>query len=306
MRRRDFTRTILAAACALPGWRRPTTGRKGGMRFGCAAITWDGDDATAIAEIGAMGFQGIQLRTSAVRTWGKDPEVLRSLLAGHRLTLVALSSGTVGQPSVPDEAAIAEHLANARFLRAAGGKFLQLVDVRPVGRQPVADDFRRIGALLTEIGRRTADLGIPLGYHNHMGALGQSPDEVARVLDTSDPRFVHLELDIAHYAQAGGDPADAIRRYRDRLLFLHLKDVESPVPGGAPTSYRFVPLGGGRVDLPAVFRALDESRFDGWGVVELDSVKGLGQTARQANAQSAAHLRRIGHPISAATGGRGG
>jgi len=84
--------------------------------------------------------------------------------------------------------------------------------------------------MLTEIGKRAADLGVPVGYHNHVGSLGEAPDEVDRIIEAADPRFVKLELDIAHYQQGGGDPARAIRQYHDRLLFLHVKDVESLVP----------------------------------------------------------------------------
>ena len=61
-----------------------------------------------------------------------------------------------------------------------------------------------------------------------------------------------------------------MHRYAERLLFLHIKDVESPVPGRAPDSYRFVELGRGKVDLRAVFAALKDVSFQGWAVVELD------------------------------------
>src|SRR2546427_112964 len=114
---------------------------------------------------------------------------------------------------------------------------------------------------IAALGQRSSDLGVHLGYHNHMGTLGQSPDEVARVLDAADPRFVRLLLDPAHYQQAGGDPAAAVRRHAGRLLFLHLKDLAGD---------RFVELGRGQVDIKAVFAALDAIDFDGWGVVELD------------------------------------
>jgi inosose dehydratase len=81
--------------------------------------------------------------------------------------------------------------------------------------------------MLTEIGKRAVDLGVPVGYHNHMGSLGEAPEEVDRIMDAVDARYVKLELDIAHYQQGGGDPARAIRQYHDRLLFLHIKDVEN-------------------------------------------------------------------------------
>ena len=271
MERRDFVARGLGSTLALAGW--PWSRGEppaASIRFGYAAITWGGNDPQAIDDISALGFRGIQLRASAVERWGTRPEALRDLLAARGLTLVALSSGLVRLDPAVAEPDLALHLRNARFLRDAGGLFLQVVDERPRGRSPGSDDIRRMGRLLTELGRRTADLGVPLGYHNHMGNLGQSPEEVAAVLEASDPRFLKLELDVAHYRQAGGDPAEAIRRHADRLLFLHLKDVESPVPGGAPDSYRFVELGRGTVDFRAVFAALRSADFSGWAIVELD------------------------------------
>jgi inosose dehydratase len=166
-----------------------------------------------------------------------------------------------------------------------GGHYLHVTDsARPKDRQPVAADYRELGRVLTEIGKRTNDFGVPLGYHNHMESLGEAPDEVARIMEEVDPRYVKLELDIAHYQQGGGDPARAIRHYRERLLFLHIKDVESPVPatrGDTAQPYRFVELGRGKVDLPAVFDALREIKFRGWAVVELDSVPDKARTPRE-------------------------
>ena len=153
-----------------------------------------------------------------------------------------------------------------------------------------------MGQILTEIGRRTADLGIPVGYHNHMGALGQSPEEVARVLDAADSRYVKLELDVAHYFQAGGDPAKAVRDNKGRLLFLHIKDVEKT---DTANGYRFVELGRGIVPLPALFDALEETAFNGWAVVELDAVPDKTKTPREANAVSKVYLTGLGYDVAA-------
>src|SRR6185295_10600581 len=122
---------------------------------------------------------------------------------------------------------------HARFVREAGGTYLQVIDAaRPANGAVTRDDATRLARRLNEVGKRSADLGVPLGYHHHMGSLGQGPDEIARVLDAVDPKHCRLILDVAHYTQGGGDPAKAVRDYRDRLLFLHIKDVESPAPGG--------------------------------------------------------------------------
>jgi len=199
--------------------------------------------------------------------------------------MVALSSGGVVIAPGTETEEIARHVRHARFTHDVSGYYLQVTDsARPKDRRPVASDYKKLGRLLTEIGKRAVDLGVCLGYHNHMNSLGEAPGEVDRIMEAVDPRYVKLELDIAHYQQGGGDPARAIRQYRDRLLFLDIKDVESPVPGASGDTsppYRFVELGRGTVDLPAVFKALREIKFRGWAVVELDSVPDKARTPKE-------------------------
>jgi inosose dehydratase len=178
--------------------------------------------------------------------------------------------------------------------------YLQLTDQLPQGRPATAADRRILGERMTEIGKRSADLGVGVGYHNHMNSLGERPSEVDDILAAADPRYVRLELDVAHYTQGGGDPVKAIDRYHDRLLFLHLKDVE-PVPpaaGADPArSYRFVELGRGRVDLPGVFAALQRVGFKGWAVVELDAVPDQARTPKESGQISKSYLEKQGFRI---------
>src|SRR5438094_5997237 len=150
-----------------------------------------------------------------------------------------------------------------------------------------------LGKLLTEIGKRTADLGVPLGYHNHMGTIGEKPDAVDRILEAADPRYVKLELDVAHYHQGGGDPVRAIRRYAERLLFLHLKDVEPTAGGQQP--YRFVELGRGKVNLTGVVEALKDVKFRGWLIVELDAVPDNARTPKESALIAKHYLEEHGY-----------
>lgn len=264
---------------------RPITPAPAAIQFGYAAITWNGNDAQAIKDIADVGFKGIQLRASILPEYGDRPKALRDLLAAYQLQFVAFSSGGIRIAPGSESEEIAKHVRNATFVRDAGGLYLQVTDsARPKDRKPSAEDFKQLGKVISEIAKRVVDLGIQLGYHNHMNSLGESPDEVDHILAASDPRYVKFELDIAHYQQGGGDPAEAIRKYSDRLLFLHIKDVESTVPaarGDLSRAYRFVELGRGKVDLPRVFAALKETRFRGWAVVELDSVPDKARTPRE-------------------------
>ena len=273
----------------------PITPAPADIRLGYASITWSGNDRQAIEDISALGFRGIQLRANVIKDFSSAGE-LKDLLQKHQLTMVALSSGGVRIDPAVEAEEIAKHTANAKFVHDVGGLYLQVTDQRPKDRAVTAADYKRLGHMITEIGKRTADLGITLGYHNHMGTLSEHPQELEQILSAADPRYAKLELDVAHYFEGGGDPAKAIDTYHDRLLFLHIKDVEPlPADSGNAKSYRFVELGRGKVDLPAVIGALHRANFRGWAVVELDSVPDKSRTPKESATISKKYLEeRLG------------
>ena len=295
--RRHFVGVTTAATAGLAlGALERAAAAPGDIRFGYAAITWQGQDRQAIEDIAAVGFKGIQLRTTALAEFGDKPAALKELLARHRLSLVAFSSGNVGIDPARESEELATHLKHAQFVRDAGGQFLQLIDSRPK-RQLVPEDYRRIGRVMTKIGKRSADIGVPVVYHHHMNSIGERPDEIDWVLDAIDSRDVKLLLDVAHYQQGGGDPVRAVKKYADRTVLLHIKDVQSPLPGntGDPLrSYRFVELGRGQVDLKGVFKALDEVKFRGWAIVELDSVPDEARTPKDSAIIARQYLETLG------------
>jgi inosose dehydratase len=297
MQRRSFLASSLALP-ALPAFLRASlSATDTPFPIGYASITWGGDDETAIREIAALGYRGIQLRATPgtlVERWRDEPDRLRDLLAEHALTFVALSSGVLALDPAREAESLAQHTRNAELAARAGCLFVQVVDERPRGREVTAADHARMGGLLTTLGRRFQDLGVRLGYHNHMGNLGQSPGEVAAILDAADPAVVALELDTAHWRAAGGDPVQAIRQYRDRLSYLHLKDVEFGTDG---RPYRFRELGHGVIDFPAVLAALREIAFTGWGIVELDSPTAPDRSPKDSAQMSRAFLTAHGHPL---------
>src|SRR5262249_12344013 len=280
----------------------PITPAPSEIRFGYASITWNGNDRQAIDDIGEVGFRGIQLRSNILTEFGDKPQELRELLARRRLQFVALSGGGPQGVSYDEQAAIAIQVKNAEFLSKAGGLYLQMTDsARRRYRASSAEGAKRLGGLITAVGKRTIDLGIPMAYHNHMGSLGQGPREVDALMEESDPRYVKLLLDVAHYAEGGGDPAEAILKYRDRILFLHIKDVEDLASKAGSESYRFVELGRGRVDLPAVFAALREIKFRGLAIVELDRVPDASRTPKECAIISKKYLEeKIGLRVASA------
>jgi inosose dehydratase len=252
-------------------------------RVGYAAITWNGNDRQAIEDIAEVGFHGIQLRASVLKEFEDKPADLRRLLEDRGIKLLCFSSGSVDAAPEKYQEYVLTHTRHAKFVAALGGPFLQLISNRPKDRAPTPEQYTRLGALLSEIGRRALDQGVRLVYHNHMHAFSETPEELAQVLDQSDSHYLGLLFDIAHYRQGGGDPAAGLKQHRDRLAVVHLKDVVSPLPGATGElrySYKFVELGRGKVDVPAAIAALKDIGYPGDVIVELDAPPEPEKTAK--------------------------
>jgi inosose dehydratase len=294
--RRGFLGSLTAVAATAFGGRRLFAEREPQLKVGYTSITWGTAERQAIDDISSLGYAGIQMRNNAVSEF--KPDELRTLLQQRNLEFVALSSGELNIDPAVESQQLDMHVSNARFVKAVGGLYLQVLDqLKPYPRKVSPDECVRLGKLLSELGKRVSDEGVKLGYHNHMNTISEHPENLQRVMDASDPRYVGLELDTAHSVAGGGDPAKAILHYRDRLLFLHLKDVvDIPLDTpGAKYPFKFVELGRGRVNLPAVMDALRKTKFNGWMVVELDKVPDKSRTPRQCAAISKEYLQNQLH-----------
>ena len=129
------------------------------------------------------------------------------------------------------------------------------------------------------------DRGYEPTFHHETGSYVQSPAEIEKVLELTS---IGLCLDTGHLLLGGGDPALAVREWRERINHFHLKDahrsvVRDIVRESAPLSEiwhrkAFCRLGDGDLDVDAV---LDQVRdfYAGWIVVEQDILPEPGSTA---------------------------
>jgi inosose dehydratase len=242
--------------------------------LGYSSITWSGQDEQAIKEVASLGFKGIQLRANTFAKFGENPAALKALIDQSGLQLCMFSSGSVEiDPAKVDET-IAQHVKHATFVKALGGTSIQLTNsLRKKGVKPEDKDLIRLAEVMNEIGAQTKKLGIQATYHNHMDQFGETPEEVDLLVQHMDSSKIKLLLDVAHYFQGGGNPADAVLKYQKVLHSLHVKDVRQTEP-----RYRFVELGQGKVNLEEVFANLDKIKFKGFAIVELDGVPDPGKT----------------------------
>jgi inosose dehydratase len=132
---------------------------------------------------------------------------------------------------------------------------------------------------LTRAAERATERGFTATLHPHVGTMVAKEDEVLRVLDGTD---VRLCLDTGHLLIGGTDPAALAREAGGRVGHVHLKDVRRDVAArvtDGTISYAdgvraglYQPLGRGDVDIAGVIAALRRARYQGWYVLEQDTI----------------------------------
>ncbi|MFE3604973.1 sugar phosphate isomerase/epimerase family protein [Streptomyces goshikiensis] len=90
--------------------------------------------------------------------------------------------------------------------------------------------WRELASQTERLGREVADrYGLRIVVHPHADTHIDTPQNVARFLDATDPELVSLCLDTGHYAYCGGDSVQAIEAFGERIGYLHLKQVDPAV-----------------------------------------------------------------------------
>lgn len=107
---------------------------------------------------------------------------------------------------------------------------------------------------------------IKLAIHNHGPGdkLYSSPNDVWEKIKDLDPR-VGLCIDIGHVVRIGEDPIPQIKKYKDRLYDMHLKDVDKAANDGVP-----VEIGRGVIDIPGVMKTLRAIKYQGYVAFEYE------------------------------------
>jgi len=136
-------------------------------------------------------------------------------------------------------------------------------------------------AVLAETGLRTV-------FHHHCAGYIETHDEIARLLDLTDPNALGLVFDTGHYTygSGGADAVEALDVFRERIWYIHLKDCHPGIAAQARTegwdyfeALRhgiFCELGKGSVNFRRLLRRLAEWNYQGYMLVEQDVLPGMG------------------------------
>ena len=241
--------------------------------------------------------------------WSFEAAQLPSVPAPERVLDAVASAGYDGIELGPlgylDPARIAAHgleLAGAYVPIPFGDGLgpldatLDVFDAVAPGARPIfADDGAAEAALDLDDVARAVEHARARGYeptfHHHVGTRVQTRGEIEELLDRVE---IPLLLDTGHLLAVGVDVVEALHAWRDRIDYVHVKDVDLSVLRSAPdwaTAWRsnpFCELGRGDVDVRGFLAAL--AGYDGWLVVEQDWVPQPGDDPEEQIAAQARNL----------------
>jgi sugar phosphate isomerase/epimerase len=134
-------------------------------------------------------------------------------------------------------------------------------------RENGASDWVKFAKSAGEIGKRLADAGLTLTYHNHsfeFERFGKQPG-LEIFYAEADPRYVKAEIDTYWVQHGGGDPAAWCAKMKGRMPLVHFKDMT--VIDGAQA---MAEVGEGNLSWPAIITACRDSGVQ-WYIVEQDT-----------------------------------
>lgn len=93
-----------------------------------------------------------------------------------------------------------------------------------------AEQWKTVHATANRIGKEMfEDHGVKIALHPHADTQIMTQDQIETFLDGTDPNYISLCLDTGHVAYGGGDNIDLIRRYAERIGYVHIKQMDPDV-----------------------------------------------------------------------------
>ena len=272
-------------------------------------------------ELASAGYTGTELGD-----WGYMPTggpALAAELAARKLTMLgAFVPVELKNPS-SHEAGIAAAVKPAKLLSSVArtpAPYLVLADANgtdPVrtklaGRVPPsaglsAQEWKTFAEGATRVARAVFDeTGLRTVFHHHCAGFVETPAEIQRLLELTDPDRLGLVFDTGHFVYGSGpngaDMMQFLDSVADRVWYVHCKDCSPGVANRARaeewdyfTALRhgvFCELGQGSVDFAGLLRWLQAQEYSGYVVVEQDVLPGLG-SPRESALRNRSYLRSI-------------
>ncbi|MFC4766307.1 sugar phosphate isomerase/epimerase family protein [Effusibacillus consociatus] len=219
----------------------------------------NGSTEQALTDISAVGYKGFELFDGNLMQYIDRKNRFQDLLTTYSLEFIAVYSGAnfIFAEILEEElwkiekvAAFASEMGAQHLV--VGGGAIRANGVLETDYNALADGLNKVVAIAEKYGL------IP-SYHPHLGTIVQSPEQLDKLMPLTS---INLCPDTAHIEAGGGNPAEIIKKYADRIKYVHLKDYENG---------EFLPLGKGKQNYHEIMQVLKKANYQGWVTVELDS-----------------------------------
>jgi inosose dehydratase len=207
-------------------------------------------------DLARAGYDGVELFASTLDT-PETVERVRSLSESHGLPVIAAYySAPFADPGEAGRIA-AEVERTSIHLASLNGKYLLFGNHRVETGSTVQEEAR--AAILSACGGIVQSHGLQSLYHTYSPDVAQNERRLQAIFSqvTDDLR---LAVDHDWISRAGVDPLDFLRRWKDQVGYVHLRDSRAGKWVEA--------FGEGEVDFGAIRDVLDEIEFEGWVIVE--------------------------------------
>ena len=240
-------------------------------------------------EVVAAGYTRIELGPYGYLP--TDPDQLRDELGGRGLTLTggAVFAG-LHRGADALTAALEDYRTEAALLSALGAQHVIALpeqytdmhggDVLEASRldleqwRHLTDGYSRLGKIMAD------EFGLSLDFHSHADSHVGTQEQIERFLQDTDPDAVSLCLDTGHVSYYDGDNVEIIRKFPERIGYVHLKQVDPAVLARvrreALSFAEAVRLGAmveppnSEPDMPSLLDALAELDAELFAIVEQD------------------------------------
>lgn len=182
------------------------------------------DPKGVIAKVAAAGYKEVETFGYSKQGgfWGLDAKTFSNLLKSHGLKT---PSGHFGMDEFLLQGKTTELENNIAAANATGMTYVVIPSVNGEALKS-ADSFKKIAEKMNKAAEICGKAGLKLGYHNHN--FEWKPVEGTTFYDTilknTDPKLVHMEMDIFWVVRAGQDPVKLFKQHPGRFALCHIKD----------------------------------------------------------------------------------
>ncbi|WP_135546722.1 sugar phosphate isomerase/epimerase family protein [Paenibacillus cymbidii] len=247
------------------------------------AITWGHDYLLGFEEAAALGYTAIEPWPTFVLQFENRENELQETLDRYGLRMSGVYGGASGESGrrFADPAKRSDIVLHneklARIAARCGASHIVFGPGGPRNAPASPEETKQAAITINEAAKRTLEYGVKACVHPHLWTELQDENELDALMELCGPE-VYFAPDTAHLAGAGMDVPAIVRRYRDRVAYVHLKDLmpaearieDFPMLMGNEALPVFCELGLGPIDFPPIIGALNEIGYDGWLTVEID------------------------------------